>query len=113
VQPKRLPFETHWKPAEHERAWRWYQELERLGPDNVRARVAQHDAGSAGALRGVGAEPNLTKGFAEDWLRYRDERESKKATRRFWITTTVALISAIAAIIAASPVLREWFRYII
>jgi hypothetical protein len=86
--------------------------LEWLGTDNVRARLVQRDHDAGGTLFGAGAEPTLTKGFAEDWLRYRDEKESKKATRRFWITTTFALVSAIAAMIAAWPVLREWFRSI-
>jgi hypothetical protein len=109
-KPKKLPFDTSWSSGNPEQTWRWYEELERLGPENVRIRVVQHDAGSAGAIRGLGTELAVTKGFAEDWLRYRDQKEGSKAFRRFWITTGVALVSAIAAIIAAWPVVRDWLK---
>jgi hypothetical protein len=44
------------------------EELERLGPENVRVRATQHHGGSAGAIGGLGSEIQITKGFVEDWL---------------------------------------------
>ena len=34
-----------WAPPEPERRRRWYEALERTGPDNVRARLAQVPSG--------------------------------------------------------------------
>jgi hypothetical protein len=105
----RLPFETHW--AQGEQAIQWYQELERLGPDNARIRLAQHDAGSAGSIRGLGREVGMTKGFVEDWLRYRDQQKAGSEERWRWATLIIASIAAAGGLIAAWPVLKSWFGF--
>jgi hypothetical protein len=106
---ERFPYETStWAPQEAEKQKRWYDALERSGPENVRARLAQDDAGSRGAMS-FGIESVVTKGFAEEWLawhdRQRSQRESSfRGTQIFW-TRWAALAATVAAIATAAG----WF----
>jgi hypothetical protein len=52
----------NWSPTDPERGRRWYEILERTGPDNVRARLAQVFAGSAGSIS-IGTETNVTSRY--------------------------------------------------
>jgi hypothetical protein len=84
---------------------RWYEELERTGPENVRARLAQTDAGSRGAFS-IGAEMSMTIGFAQEWLAWHDRQRTEQETsfRRwqlFWSRWT-ALAASATALVAAS-----------
>lgn len=91
------PFESQWDTPE-KRA-RWAAVLEKVGAENVRARLAQADFGSAGAMA-IGTEHTMTKGYAEEWLAHHDAqvREADERHRAFvakW--TKAAAIGAIAA----------------
>jgi hypothetical protein len=61
----------------------WYDELESTGIENVRARLAQTDAGSAGAVM-IGSEM-IVIGFAQHWLAWHDrQRAEREASFRQW-----------------------------
>ena len=83
---------------------RWYEALERTGPENVRARLAQTDAGSAGSIA-IGTEQSLTIGFAQEWLAWHDrqkaEREAKFRRRQIFWTAWAAIAASVAALAAA------------
>lgn len=98
---RRPPFENRW--GEGAAAWRWYVELQRLGPDHVRACLAQQAFGAV-------EEPPWAApdGFVRDWLSYLDRRERRTRQRWRLATFLAALVAAIAAIIAAWPVVRTW-----
>jgi hypothetical protein len=51
--------------------------LDRIGPENTRARLAQTDAGSRGAIT-VGTEPVVTIGFILEWLVWHDKRKAER-----------------------------------
>jgi hypothetical protein len=77
----------------------WFDELELTGPQNVRARLAQTNASSAGAI-GIGAVPVMTIGFAQEWLAWHDRQKAAGEAARherqiFW--TRLAAISATVA----------------
>src|SRR4051794_22910913 len=55
----------------------WYESLERLDPEVVRASLAQNTAGSAGD-HCVGAEIKMTKGFVEEWLAWHGRRKAER-----------------------------------
>jgi tRNA A37 N6-isopentenylltransferase MiaA len=72
---ERFPYEEcQWHQNEPERQKRWYEVLERTGPENVRARLAQTNAGSPGAIS-IGTEQSLTIGFAQEWLAWHDRKK--------------------------------------
>jgi len=103
---ERFPYEQcTWSPhGDPERQRRWYEVLERTGPENVRARLAQTDAGSGGSIS-IGTEVSLTIGFAQEWLAWHDrqkaEREAKfRGAQIFW-TRWAALAASAAALAAA------------
>jgi hypothetical protein len=93
---------------------RWYEELERTGPENVRARLAQTDAGSLGAFP-IGAEPVMTIGFAQEWLAWHDKQKAERETsfRRwqlFWSRWTALAASAAALVAALGWILTAWLK---
>src|SRR5216683_5166736 len=64
----RFQYQTcRWSAGQPDQAKRWFDELELTGPQNVRARLAQSDAGSVGAIA-IGAGQMMTIGFAQEWL---------------------------------------------
>jgi hypothetical protein len=100
---RRPPFENRW--ADGATAWRWYVELQRLGPDHVRACLAQqalHDDERAQAP--WAAAP----GFVRDWLSYLERRERRIGQRWRLTILLVALVAALGAVISAWPVVRTW-----
>jgi len=100
MKKDRFPYETsRWAAGSlPEQAERWFEELERLGPQNVRAILAQTDAGSAGSVA-IGELRALTIGFAQEWLAWHDrKREAAEAKRHKkhwldWAGWAVAVIS--------------------
>jgi hypothetical protein len=75
---ERFPYEqSTWSGGDPERSRRWYEALERSGPENVRARLAQTDAGSAGSIA-IGTEQSLTIGFAQEWLAWHDRQKAER-----------------------------------
>ncbi len=53
-------------------------------------------------------ENNPPYEFARAWLIEKEKARSKRENFRFWIILIVAVISAVAAIIAAVPVVNSW-----
>jgi hypothetical protein len=82
---------------------RWYEALERTGPENVRTRLAQTDAGSLGAIS-IGTEQSLTIGFVQEWLAWHDrkkaEREASFRRRQIFWTACAAIAATVAALSA-------------
>jgi len=101
----RFPYETsRWAGAGPNEASEWYDELERLGPQNVRARLAQSNAGSRGAIA-IGSVNAMTVGFAQEWLAWHDKRrealeEQRHRRQVFW--TRFAALAATATAIAGA-----------
>ena len=94
-----FPYETcRWSAGRPDQAKRRFDELELTGPQNVRARLAQSNAGSGGALA-IGAT-QMTIGFAQEWLAWHDREKAAADVARherqiFW--TRFAAISATIA----------------
>jgi hypothetical protein len=105
---ERFPYETcSWPGDTPEISERWLAALERNGVENVRARLAQNDAGSRGSMA-IGTEAGITKGFAQEWIAWHDRRKSERETARhnrqiFWTR-----IAAIAASIAGASAAIGW-----
>ena len=59
--------QSRWVGGDSVKARRWYDQLESVGQENVRARLEQTDAGSPGADLLIGTEM-MTIGFAQHWL---------------------------------------------
>jgi hypothetical protein len=100
----RFPFETcRWSAGQPEQAKRWFDELELTGPQNVRARLAQTNAGSAGATA-VGTT-QMTIGFAQEWLAWHDRQktaaEAARHERQIFWTRLAALSATVAGASAA------------
>jgi hypothetical protein len=99
------PYEqSEWAPQDAAQRRRWCEILDSLGPENVRATLAQNTAGSRAAIP-IGAETNMTKGFAQAWLAWQDREKSKRentfrADQIFW-TRWAVLAASVAAIAAA------------
>ncbi|QHP69541.1 hypothetical protein EI171_20970 [Bradyrhizobium sp. LCT2] len=87
MKTDRFPYEaSRWSPAQPDQAKRWSEELETQSPQNVRNRLAQTDAGPAGAVT-IGTT-EMTIGFAEDWLAWHDRRREAsegKPYRKHWL----------------------------
>lgn len=94
---KRPPFENRWTSGKQ--AWRWHQELEALGVENVRLRLALLDASPPVAF----PDPDMPPGFVQDWLRYCDRKLRAGVAR--WRTAAIlmAALAAAAALIAVWP----------
>ena len=94
---------------------RWYEALERMSPEDVRARLAQVNAGSAGAIA-IGSETMMTKGFAEEWLAWKEQRKAEREDRfrqmqvfwTRWAALAASIAAAAAAIGWAITVWRKW-----
>lgn len=87
-------------PHDDAKAKEWIAALERTGPENVRARLLQTDAGSPGAIS-IGTIQSMTIGFAQEWLAWRDRLRSEKedgfrGLQIFW-TRWAALAATVAA----------------
>jgi hypothetical protein len=60
---------------------RWLSALEKTGAENVRARLARFEHSSHASIA-IGTEPNMTAGFAQEWLAWRDQQKSAEQTAR-------------------------------
>ena len=104
---------SRWVGGDSAKARRWYDELESMGPENVRARLAQTDAGSPGAALLIGTEM-MTIGFAQHWLAWHDwqraERETSLRQRQIlWMALVAA--TAIALVGATGWLLTAWAKW--
>jgi hypothetical protein len=99
------PYQQNsWSRENPELQRRWCEVLERTGPENVRARLAQSNAGSAGSIA-IGTEPSLTIGFAQEWLAWHDRQKADReanfrGTQIYW-TRWAAFAASVAAFAAA------------
>lgn len=91
-------------PGDPAMAASWVHSLEMIGPENVRARLAQTDAGPGGAIP-IGMVHAMTIGFAQQWLAWHDRRKSEReasfrSTQIYW-TRWAAMSATVAAAAAA------------
>lgn len=100
---RRPPFENRWGAGAA--GWRWYVELQRLGPDYVRACLAQHALRDDEPLQSPWAAP---PGFVRDWLSYLERRDRLVRHRWRLAIFLAALAAAIGAGVAATPVIQTW-----
>src|SRR5258708_22848060 len=87
---------------------RWLSALEKTGAENVRARLARCEHSSHASIA-IGTETNMTVGFAQEWLAWRDQLKSAEQTARldrqnFW-TRTAALAACRAGL--SAPIRRR------
>jgi hypothetical protein len=80
------------------------EHLEELGEDVVRYRLGNR------MPIGNKAENNPPPEFAGAWLTEKAKARRRAEGRRFWAVMIVAIISAVAAIVAAQPVVKSWFN---
>jgi hypothetical protein len=109
-EASRFNYEKNRWAASAEQTHRWFVELERATPENVRARLDQSNAGPRGDIT-IG-EVNMPIGFAEDWLawHYTQKVERETGFRRsqlFWSRWT-ALAATAAAAVAAIGWVVSW-----
>lgn len=101
----KYPLEkANFAPNDKAMAESWLFSLEMIGPENVRARLAQNAQFGPGAAIPIGMVQHMTIGFAEQWLAWHDrqksDREASFRTRQiFW--TRLAAIAAGSAATAA------------
>ncbi len=91
-------------PSDRSLADSWLHSLEMIGPENVRARLAQSAGLGPGAAIPIGMTTHMSIGFAEQWLAWHDRQKSErenafKAKQIFW--TRFAALSAATAATAA------------
>jgi large repetitive protein len=101
----RLPFETDHVPGASRQVKKWLEVLDDLGMENVRIRLAQSSSGPDGAFYGAGSDIAVPRGFAEDWLRYRDRRSRVIEQRWRWAIFIPACIGALAACAGGTVIL--------
>lgn len=109
MKTDRFPYEmSRWLPRDHPQQPKdWFDELERLGPHNVRARLAQSDAGSAGAIA-IGSVNVMTIGFAQEWLAWHDRRREAVEEARHRRTVFWTRWAAAAATVAGASTAIGW-----
>jgi hypothetical protein len=96
----RFPYEASKWETDIERKRRWYEALESIAPENVRAILALSKTGSRSTIN-AGTE-DMAKGFAQEWLAWHDARKAKKeeafrASQIYW-TRWAALAASVAAV---------------
>jgi hypothetical protein len=79
--------------------------LEELGVENVRVRLACSNAKPDDVFYHWGPDVAVSRGFAEDWLRFKDRRSAAIQQRWRWAIFLPACISAVAACSAALAIL--------
>jgi hypothetical protein len=113
----RFPYETsEWASADAVQNRAWYQALERMAPENVRATLAAsgHEVGSRAVIH-IGAQA-MTKGFAQEWLAWHDAEKAQRentfrASQVYW-TRWAALAATVAALATAIGwAFTIWWRH--
>ncbi len=99
-----LPFKTDHAPTKPDQVERWLKWLDEFGVENVRIRLAQSGGNANSAFYPLESDV-VSRGFAEDWLRFRD-RYSRTVERRWrWAIFIPACLGAVAGCSAAAMVL--------
>lgn len=91
---------SRWSAGQPEQAKLWLDELETIGAQNVRARLAQVNAGSGGSIP-IGTV-QMTIGFAQEWLAWHDRQRETLEARRHEREVYWTRFAAIAATVAAA-----------
>ena len=106
VAKSRFNYQNNrWAGGNTTLARRWYEELERANPENVRA-ILDQTAGSRGTIP-IG-KVSMTIGFARDWLAWRDQQKTlREAKFRRWqfIASASVLLAAIGL------ALKAWLKW--
>jgi hypothetical protein len=91
---------------------RWRKALEAMGTWNVKILLGPLDPlHPEQSVPSVGErEPWPTLEFVRDWLREKEAAAQRRETRHFWWVLGVGIVAAVAAIIAASPEIKNVFR---
>ncbi|QIG96312.1 hypothetical protein [Bradyrhizobium sp. 6(2017)] len=108
MKTDRFPYEaSRWSPGQPEQAKRWNDELEMMGALNVRARLAQTDAGSAGSV--IIGTADMTVGFAQEWLAWHDRKQAAEAKRpkKHWLDWAGWIVAVISLYFTARTVLFQ------
>jgi hypothetical protein len=92
--------EARRKRAEQVRSW--LAEMERLGADVVRFRIASRQP-----VTEIFPYPDAP--IAEEWLPGKKRAAAVGAAWLYAFSLLVSIVAAVAACIAAWPVLKEWF----
>lgn len=98
-------FETDYAPSKVGQAKRWLKALDDLGLENVRIRLAQSSGDPNGIFYSPTSDIVVSRGFAEDWLSFRDRHLRAIEQRWRWAIFIPACISALAACGAALTML--------
>jgi hypothetical protein len=101
MRDQRFPYERAGWASNPEEAKRWFEELEKVGPRNVRAVLAQ-TAGSSGAAISIGSVPVMTLGFAQEWLAWHDQKREVVEEQRHNLDVYRTRLAALGAIVAAA-----------
>jgi hypothetical protein len=96
----------NYEPSDPTMAERWRRTLEDMGVHVVRARFVQSPGGSGAIIGGLGTE-HITKGYVEQWLREKEAAIQKVEAHRYRRVLAWTILAAVAAWIAAWPVLKE------
>jgi hypothetical protein len=113
----RFPYEQcEWASNDPAQNQRWYDTLERMGPENVRATLAAtgYEVGSRASIT-IGAH-QMTKGFAQEWLAWHDaqkaQRENTFRTNQIYWTRWAALAASGAVLVAVIGwIVTIWWRH--
>jgi hypothetical protein len=100
-KPSRPPFENRFGSGDQ--GWRWFEELEYLGPEVVRLRLLPL------AQQGGDQPFEAPHGFAHDWLAFRDRRDRRDRNRWRMAVLILTAIAALFSVVAALPVLHGGF----
>jgi hypothetical protein len=95
-----LPFETDHAPGKANLARKWLELLDDLGMENVRLRLAHGGGTPDDAFYSTAPDITVPRGFAEDWLRFRDRRAHAIGQRWRWAIFIPVCVSAVAACVS-------------
>jgi hypothetical protein len=101
--------EEDYRPQDPAMEARWRHALETAGIHVVRARLLQSPGGSASSIGGLGKE-HITKGYVERWLRDQEGQIEQEQTRRYRWLLWWTVVAALAACIAAWPIIKDFFH---
>ena len=81
----------------------WIERLNKLGPEVVKARLANTAPGTGAEFRELmdGDNRNPDRGFVEEWLAKYGRKQEKESKCRFFVIVSVGLLGIMATIIAA------------
>ena len=104
---EKFPFrESTWHSGDA-KSQEWLDALEKTGVASVRAKLAQTDASSHGAVA-IGTVLSMTIGFAQEWASWKEARKAAADIERHERQIRWTKTAAIAASIAAFSAFAGW-----